>query len=481
MTTIRVRLTVWYTVALTLTMLVFAVVLVLERRNPSPAELDERLAPEADFAINWLEESHRILGQVTLGDTAALAPSVSGYLEGVRDLLMVSDQRGNVLFTTEEVRRLSYTDYERLAEEVKLRTGGPRSGSVMLSDSIGEVRYLITPVDQAGEAVGAVLVATPVAEFTVPPVHLIRSMALIAPLIIAASALLGYWLAPVSLQPLERIMDELEEISDGRSLHRRLMVPRYADELARLAMTVNGMLARLEQSFASLRRFTADASHELKTPLMVVRAGLERSLADPSVRHETLAALDETLEQLNRMTELVENLLTLARMDERREALAMEDHDLRPLISEAVETAGMLGEAAGIEVRSGMPDHPVVVAVDYGRIRQLVLNLVTNAIKYTPPGGEIELGLLDEGRAVRIVVRDSGIGITAGDLPHIFDRFWRADVARTRTGDQAGFGLGLAICKWIAEAHGGSIVAQSRPTRGTVFTVTLPRVDGDHR
>ncbi len=475
MTTIRVRLTVWYTIALTLTMVVFAVALVVERRHPSTAELDERLAPEAAFVSDWLEESYRVLGRVTAEDTTALVSSVGGYLEGVRDLLLVADDDGNVIFTTEEVRRLSYSSYERLASILRRRTDLATFGTEALADSVGELRYLVMPVRAAGGDVGNILLATPVRAFTVSPVHLIRSMLVIAPLIILASAGLGYWLAPVSLQPLERMMDELEAISDGRSLHRRLMVPLSADELARLAMTVNGMLARLEQSFASLRRFTADASHELKTPLMVVRAGVERALTDPSVRHATLAAMDETLEQLNRMTELVENLLTLARMDERREGLALQEHDLRPLLSEAAETAGMLGEATRIDVRVVMPEEPVTAAVDYGRIRQLLLNLVTNAIKYTPAGGEVELALGRDDRVVRITVRDSGIGIAAGDLPHIFDRFWRADQARTRTGERAGFGLGLAIGKWIAEAHGGSITVQSRPNRGSVFTVTLPR------
>jgi signal transduction histidine kinase len=141
------------------------------------------------------------------------------------------------------------------------------------------------------------------------------------------------------------IMDEVEAISDGRSLHRRLAVPLSGDEMARLALTVNGMLARLEQSFGSLHRFTADASHELKTPLMVLRAGVERALTHPGTPPEILGSLDETLEQINRMTEMVENLLTLARADEGRAPLAVEECDLRDLVSEASETAGMLAEA----------------------------------------------------------------------------------------------------------------------------------------
>jgi signal transduction histidine kinase len=270
-------------------------------------------------------------------------------------------------------------------------------------------------------------------------------------------------------------MDELEAIQDGRSLHRRLVVPRSGDELARLAMKVNGMIARLEQSFSGLRRFTADASHELKTPLMVIRAGVERALTNPKAPPDSIEMLDETLNQINLMSELVETLLTLARADEGRATLATEQQDLRPLVAEAVETAGMLGEAAEISVRATLPEGAVILPVDGARIRQLLLNLVTNAVKYTPSGGSVSLELVDTGASVTITVSDTGIGIAPADLSHVFNRFWRADLARTRTGDRPGFGLGLAISRWIVEAHGGTIVVQSRAGRGSTFTVTLPR------
>ncbi|HEV8454656.1 MAG TPA: HAMP domain-containing sensor histidine kinase, partial [Gemmatimonadales bacterium] len=278
-----------------------------------------------------------------------------------------------------------------------------------------------------------------------------------------------------SMRPVEGIMDEVDAISDGRSLHRRLAVPLSGDEMARLALTVNGMLARLEQSFASLHRFTADASHELKTPLMVLRAGVERALVHPGVPSEILQSLDETLAQINQMTEMVENLLTLARADEGRAPLAVEECDLRDLVADVAETAGILGEEAGVSAVHTMPETPVRLAVDRHRLREMLLNMVTNAIKYTPRGGAVALSLEEKDDAVLFTVRDTGIGIAAGDLPHIFERFWRADPARSRTGDRPGIGLGLAITKWIVEAHGGSITVQSRPGRGPMFTVRLPK------
>jgi signal transduction histidine kinase len=190
-----------------------------------------------------------------------------------------------------------------------------------------------------------------------------------------------------------------------------------------------------------------------------------------------LEALDTTLDQLNQLNELVDSLLTLARADEGRAPLTLEDCDLAEIVADVGETAGLLGEQHGLTVHTALPDHSVRLSVDRHRIHQLLLNLVTNAAKYTPAGGTVHLALEDADGVVRLIVRDSGIGIASGDLPHIFDRFWRADPARSRTGDRPGVGLGLAISKWIAEAHGGEIAVQSRPGRGSTFTITLPRAD----
>jgi two-component system, OmpR family, sensor kinase len=248
--------------------------------------------------------------------------------------------------------------------------------------------------------------------------------------------------------------------------------------MGRLALAANRMFARLEQSFTALYRFIADASHELKTPLMVLRAGVERALTNPGNPPENLEALDASLGEISRMSEMVENLLTLARADEGRAPLVVEPCDLRDLVAEAAETAGMLAEDGHHQVTTAMPEAPVTLPLDRNRLRQLLLNLVTNAVKYTPAGGQVGLELEDHGPEVILRVRDSGVGIAAGDLPHVFDRFWRGDPSRSRAGVPPGTGLGLAITKWIAEAHGGSITVQSRPGRGTVFTVALPRAEG---
>jgi heavy metal sensor kinase len=329
-------------------------------------------------------------------------------------------------------------------------------------------------VTEAGEQVAAVLAGVSTAGVVVAPQRLAYVMLAVSPVILLASALIGYLLVGRTLKPVDGIVDEVEAISDGRSLHKRLAPLETGHELARLSRTLNEMLARLERSFQALRRFTADASHELKTPLTVLRSGIERAITHPRVTPEVMEILDETLAEVNRMAEMVDSLLMLARADEGRAPLHLEHIDLRELLAEVSETASLLGERAAVDVTVGIPPEAVMLGADRTRLRQLLMNLLTNAIKYTPSGGSVAIACEVRERDVAISVKDTGIGIGPGDVPHIFDRFWRADPARSRTGERSGVGLGLAISKWIAEAHGGTIGVESRLGRGTTFVVTLP-------
>lgn len=475
MSTIRSRLTFWYTVALTASVIVFGTALYLERRQSSVRELDQRLELEADFARRWLIESYNVLHTLINPSDRQLNLGVSANFEGVRDFLLVFDPKGNTLYINDPVRQLNFAAIERLAALVGTAPPARSTGTEFLPAGEAPVRYVILPVTGAGDEVGSVMVAARLSAVTFGPDDLLRSMVLVVPIILLASGVLGWFLAGRAMRPVERLMDEVEEVTDGRSLHRRVAVPTAGDELSRLAVTLNAMFSRLEASFANLRRFTADASHELKTPLMVLRVGVERALVHPGTPPEVLESLDVTLEQLNQLNELVDSLLTLARADEGRAPLSLEVRDLGALMMDVAETAEMLGEQHGLRVDVKVPPHPVELPVDPHRMHQLLLNLVTNAVKYTPAGGSVGIALEETGDEVRITVRDTGIGIASVDLPHIFDRFWRADPARSRTGDRPGVGLGLAITKWIAEAHGGTITVQSRPGRGSVFMVSLPR------
>lgn len=316
-----------------------------------------------------------------------------------------------------------------------------------------------------------VVAAVPLTEVSLSPLELLGAALVVLPLILALAIGGAFLIAARATEPLERITKEVVEITDGKSLHRRLHLEEGTTELARLTAQLNEMIGRLEMSFAALRRFTADASHELKTPLAVLRADVERAMHVSGT--EQLVALEEALHETTRMADLVESLLTLARADEGRFDLVREPVELEPLARDVFETALILGEDAGLKVTMPRVQNAVVHG-DRIRLRQLFLNLITNAIKYTPRGGEVELQLTLTDQEVSFIVRDTGIGIAAIDLPNIFDRFYRADRVRSRQSERGGFGLGLSISQWIAQAHGGSLTVQSRLHRGSTFTVTLP-------
>jgi len=498
---IRSQLTVWYTVALGATVVAFGLALYVERRASSLEELDQRLTIEADFVSQFLSQSYQVMGELTEPDPR-LPPEVpeaqrprqlvatsQAFLDGLADFLIVVDPLGHRLYVTDTTGARRPIPFDRLAEDPLVLTGATvdrllelarppvsqGTGTLEGDPVAGSIRYLVLRVPGAGFEIGALVVATALTNIAFGPAQLLGSMLLILPVILLGSIAIGYLLAGTSLRPLKGMMEELKAITDGRSLHRRLAVPHTGDELASLARSANQMIGRLEQSFDSLRRFSADASHELKTPLMILRAGVERALTNPETPTESLEELDGVLEEINRMTEMIDNLLTLARAEEGRAALALTESDLRDLITDMEETAEILAEPDRIRVSISMPDEPVLLPCDRGRMQQLLLNLVTNAIKYTPAGGTVSIRLADENDIVTIAVHDTGVGIPAKDIPHIFDRFYRADLARSRSGDRPGVGLGLAITKWIAEAHGGTITATSRPGRGTAFSVRIPR------
>lgn len=478
MRTIRGRLVVSYAAAMVATMTVFAATIYLVQRSQNFAELDARARLEADLIAELLAGAARGAGDVVIQDPETrrpiLAPNIASLLQVLQDYVLVLDPDSQVLFLSDDARALPYGSLVRLIQIAGEPSPEPRLGLVDLGPPAGEVRYVVRPVVGAGPKVAQVLSGASTAGVVVGPQRLLSAMLLTAPLIIGLSVLIGYVLVGRTLRPVETIVDEVEAITDGRSLHRRLAEPRSRDELARLSTTLNAMLARLERSFASLRRFTADASHELKTPLTVLRSGIERAITHPKTPPEVMEVLEETLVEVNRMAELVEALLTLARADEGRAPLHLEPVNLNEMLSEISETASMLGEQARVSVSVAVPSDPITIQVDRSRIRQLLMNLLTNAIKYTPQGGAVAIDCARVDGQVVLTVRDTGIGIAPGDLPHIFDRFWRADAARSRTGERPGVGLGLAISKWIVEAHGGTISVQSRPGRGTTFTVTLP-------
>jgi heavy metal sensor kinase len=292
-----------------------------------------------------------------------------------------------------------------------------------------------------------------------------------APLFLALAALGGYWMSRRALDPVDQMTQAARSIG-AQDLAKRISVPPTRDELARLAETLNEMLARLESTFRKITQFTADASHELRTPVAVMRTGAELALRKPRTESEYRETLSQILHETDKVSQLIENLLALARADSAAAHLQMERTDIGSLLAQACEKSKLLAEEKGVAFSRNGAKAPLWVQANADSIERLFLILLDNAVRYTPGGGSIDVKLAtDDGFAVA-EIRDTGIGISAEDMPHIFDRFYRADRARTR--EPGGAGLGLAIGQWIAQAHGGEIRVESESARGSTFKVRLP-------
>ncbi|MDX2042595.1 MAG: ATP-binding protein [Acidobacteriota bacterium] len=296
------------------------------------------------------------------------------------------------------------------------------------------------------------------------------------PLALLLGSFGGLLLANQALSPVDRITCAAEQIAKG-DLTERVPMPANAstklDEIGRLAATFNHMISRLQAAFERQKQFTSDASHELRTPLAVMRGDMEIALRRERSPEEYQRVLGSNLEEIVRLTRLIEDLLMLARADSGRVELRCEPVDLNKLCQQMADYITPLAQQRDQTLSYDSPNAEITVNADLQRIKQMLLNLLDNAIKYTPPGGSVTLGLKTENNQAIVTVADTGRGIPAEDLPHIFERFFRRS-AKTSDRTAAGFGLGLSIVKWIVDSHDGQIEINSQQGAGTTFIVKLP-------
>ncbi|MEI8011582.1 MAG: ATP-binding protein [Candidatus Omnitrophota bacterium] len=332
-----------------------------------------------------------------------------------------------------------------------------------------DMRSFVIPVREGGQVAYTIRLITPLSDLNAHLLQLRIILYCILPLIIFLTGIVGVFLARVSFYPVDQMVAAINRIT-SKNLLSHIDVPRTRDEIQRLAETFNAMLDCINTDFLAQQRFIQDISHEIKTPLTIMRGSMEVALKKTRAPERYEKILQDSLEQIARLTRIVETLLVLARFDNHEVTLQIRRFNLVDLTRRVVEEIRVLADEK--DVRLGCRDRgPVEIEADDTQIKNLLLNLLDNAVKYTPADGEITVSLGCAGDAALIEVKDTGIGINPGDIPHVFERFYRASGPGIR---EKGFGLGLSLVKSIVDSHQGRIAVASDMPGGTVFTIMIP-------
>jgi two-component system heavy metal sensor histidine kinase CusS len=448
---IRFRITLWYSLVLLAALSLFGAGIWITAGHRLMASVDAALMEQAKGVVtvirNELDPSHPEQLQEELTEYAQATPD--------GNLVEVRDSAGRQILSSKLVALERTTAAQAFGDQ---KTGR------------AHYRTYSTTTQVRGESF-QVLVATPLRE-TKSNLRQLHVMLLsTAPLVLLIAALGGYWISRRALAPVDEITKAARSIGI-QNLSRRLTVPDTGDELQRLSQTWNDMLARLESAVKRLSQFTADASHELRTPIALIRTTAELTLRRERSPYTYREALTEIVAESERTGRLIEDLLLLARADAGLPALPLENVELTPLVRDICEQGQVLAGARQLEIATDLPEEPVFVKANDPALRRLLLLLVDNAVKYTPAGGRITVSVGQDAAGATLAVRDTGIGIPDSALPHVFERFYRADDSRNR--DAGGAGLGLSIAKWIAERHHASLEAESVVGHGSTFRVRFP-------
>ena len=479
---VRFRITLWYAGALAVTLTLFSLLVYNSLAKSLDENIDQLLTYRAEGVADALEaylETERIeVGRASAsaakgGAFHRIAPElVNLHAEDPRQTAVdvrILDSAGATLEASGSPETAPELP-ERTVKEV-LR-GSAVYDTVRMEGPQGEASHFRSYATPASGPRGAVYIVqayrnTYHTRFALR--NLRYMMAALVPLIVLLTGALGMFFARVALRPVADMARTMRQIT-AENLSLRLKPPKTRDEVRELADLFNAMLGRLEDSFLSERRFIQDVSHELKTPLTILKGELEVALKKARTAGEYAAILQSNLEETEKMSRLVGALLTLARFDNRDVKLERAPADLGGLMRKAAASLEGVAAKAGVTIAVDEADAVPRPEADAGQLSRLFLNLLENAVKFSPAGGRIKAEIYKEGSSPAARVSDGGPGIPAADLPHIFKRFYRADSSRS----SAGFGLGLAIAKSIADAHGAELRAGNRAAGGAVFTLVFP-------
>ena len=453
-TSIGMKLTVWYATCMAGALCALGLLAFFSMRHSIHTTVDEQLKDRMNAvqqAVNRsLREGSIEILRHELDEDSELRPE--------SDMLQVWNDQGILIYQSTSLKMIGLPPPGTVPRASTMWIGGVPIRVLQSSVAVNEHPYNIQVAARMGEFYKALR-------------HFLRRLLIFSPLALLLASALGYWISHRALAPVDQITLAAQRIS-AHNLSARLAVVRSGDELQRLTETVNQMLARIEEALDRTTRFSADASHELRTPITVMRTRVELALRKPRTAVENHETLEQLHIELVRASELLDNLMLLARADSGAEQLCISPANIEDALKDVLAQVSPLAGEKGISLRPALPDHPIWIAGDGQLLKRLFLILIDNAVKYTPVSGRVSIALTKRDRIVTVSVMDTGIGIGDADLPHIFDRFYRADKARS--GPRGGAGLGLSIGRWIAEAHGGSIQVESRIGEGSTFKVRLP-------
>jgi heavy metal sensor kinase len=454
----RLQLTAWYLLLFAALFLGFSLFLYGLLARGLYQRLDEILSSQARTAAGLFQDELR----EHKGDAPAAAAEAISEMSYRGALLAVFE--GNRLLAS----GAAADDRELLDAVGQARAGEREVRATISRRGATKARAVAYPFTIAGR--WYVLLAAESLHATREELELVRGVLYVAlPLFLLIAGAGGFVLATRSLAPLGWMAEQARVITD-KNLHKRLDIGAAHEELRVLADSFNELLSRLDQSFETMRRFVADASHELRTPLSVIRGEADVALTHDRTSGEYQESLIIIQDEGRRLTRLVDDLLNLARADAGHVSLHVEEFYVNDLLSECCRAFQGAASAKNIHLECLCPAD-IAFRGDQELVRRLIFNLLDNAIRYTPPAGKVAVKLEAVGGELRIQVADTGIGIPPEAAPHIFERFYRGDQARSR--QNGGFGLGLSIVKWIAESHRGAVDFTSLPGEGTTFTVLL--------
>lgn len=479
---IRAQLTLWYITVFSILLALFGVVFYLHLRSTLAMSFDTNLQARAQqIATSSIQQHGSILIRDKTGELAGLvsrndpenknALGVAGDFEApnfdvdLDALMRVLDAKGNVEYSTPDFQTLAVPE-DSVTQSLR---GTPWLGTIDVHHG-QTLRLYSKPLVDHGRVFGIVQVGISLTPLHTTMDSVILELLLIVPCVLVIGAIGSYWLATRAFAPIERLTDTARAIQEG-DLHQRVPIPPARDQVQHLALTFNEMLDYLDNVFTRQRRFTADASHELRTPVAAMRSMTDVALIHEMEKAEYVSLLQDVNSQAERLAHLISDLFTLARVDEGHLPFEQQPVHLEVLVNDVAASLEWLVIERGVDLEV-QKCQPAIVSGDEARLLQMMMNLLENALTYTKRGGKIMLFVEVKGTSVFITVRDTGIGIAPQHIEHIFERFYRTDVARSRAA--GGTGLGLSIVEWIVHMHHGTISVESQLGQGSTFTVMLP-------